>query len=236
MSLSQTVEQHSGQESEVCPDCPGVLSMNLLSIEMEELKYMRFSSLSKLAVLAFSVGMGLSSHAFADGITATATFTDTPNASLAGGKDYSINLNKKGTTNIRTFLFAWAPGASFFSATPTHNGSPAGWTEITTNSGAASHWITSTPLAAGSSLSGFTFDSTETPAELLSSFTGTGTGSGDPQSTAFVYSGAPLLGAGDQFVVTPATAATPEPGTMLLTLTGLMLVAMAGSMRRLFSS
>ena len=27
---------------------------------------MRFSSLSKLAVLAFSVGMGLSSHAFAD--------------------------------------------------------------------------------------------------------------------------------------------------------------------------
>jgi hypothetical protein len=32
------------------------------------------------------------------------------------------------------------------------------------------------------------------------------------------------------------TAATPEPGTMLLTLTGLVLVAMAGSMKRLFSS
>jgi hypothetical protein len=110
---------------------------------------------------------------------------------------------------------------------------------MTTNSGAAIQWVTSTPLAAGSSLSGFTFDSTETPAELLSAFTGTGTGSGDPQSTAFVYSGAPLVGAGDQFVVTPATAATaatPEPGTMLLTLTGMVLVAMSGSMRRLFSS
>jgi hypothetical protein len=104
---------------------------------------------------------------------------------------------------------------------------------MTTNSGAAIQWITSTPLAAGSSLSGFTFDSAEAPAELLSAFTGTGTGSGDPQSTAFVYSSAPLVGAGGQFVVTPAT---PEPGTMLLTLTGLVLVAMAGSMRRLFSS
>jgi len=107
---------------------------------------------------------------------------------------------------------------------------------MTTNGGAAIQFVTSMPLTAGSSLSGFTFDSTETPAELLSAFTGMEPGTGDPQSTAFVYSGAPLVGAGDQFVVTPATASTPEPGTMLLTLTGLILVAMAGSMRRLFSS
>jgi hypothetical protein len=177
--------------------------------------------------------MGLSSHTFADGITATATFTVIPNASLAGVSDYSITLNNTATTTIGTFWFGWVPDAGFLSATPTNISSPAGWTEMTTNSGAAIQWITSTQLAAGSSLSGFTFDSTETPAELLSAFTGTGTGSGDPQSTAFVYSGAPLVGAGDQFVV---TAATPESGTMLLTLTGLVLVAMAGSMRRLFSS
>src|SRR5258708_40119063 len=103
--------------------------MHLLSIEMEELKYMRFSSLSKLAVLAFSVGMGLSSHAFADGITATATFTDTPNASLAGGKEYSITPNKKGTTNIGTFWFAWVPGGGFLSSQPAHIGSPAAGAE-----------------------------------------------------------------------------------------------------------
>src|SRR3984957_7543417 len=218
MSLSQTVERHSGQESEVYADCPGVLPMHLLSIEMEELKYMRFSSLSKLAVLAFSVGMGLSSHAFADGISATATFTDTPDASLAGVNDYSITLNNTGTTTIGTFWFGWVPGNGFLSATPTDICTPAGWTEMTTNSGAAVQFVTSAPLAAGSSLSGFTFDSTETPAELLSAFTGMEPGTGDPQSTAFVYSGAPLVGAGDQFVVTPATAATaapPEPGTML---------------------
>jgi hypothetical protein len=35
MSLSQTVEQHSGQESEVYPDCPGVLPMHLLAIKLE---------------------------------------------------------------------------------------------------------------------------------------------------------------------------------------------------------
>jgi hypothetical protein len=205
---------------------------------MEELKYMRLSSLSKLAVLAFSVGMGLSSHAFADGITATATFTETPNPSMAGVNDYSITLNNTGTTTVGTFWFGWVPGAGFLSVTPTDIGTPAGWTEMTTNGGAAIQFVTSTPLAAGSSLSGFTFDSTETPAELLSAFTGTGIGSGDPQSTAFVYAGAPLVGAGDQFVVTAATptAATPEPTTMLLTLTGLVLVAMAGSMKRLFSS
>ena len=150
--------------------------------------------------------------------------------------DYSITLNNTGTTTIGTFWFGWVPGNGFLSATPTNIGTPAGWTEMTTNGGAAIQFVTSMPLTAGSSLSGFTFDSTETPAELLSAFTGMEPGTGDPQSTAFVYSGAPLVGAGDQFVVTPATASTPEPGTMLLTLTGLILVAMAGSMRRLFSS
>src|SRR5258707_15696516 len=118
MSLSQTVEQHSGQESEVYPIARVFLPMHLLSIEMEELKYMRFSSLSKLAVLAFSVGMGLSSHAFADGITATATFTDTPNASLAGGNHHSITLNNTSTTTIGHFSFDWVPGAGFLSSTP----------------------------------------------------------------------------------------------------------------------
>jgi len=35
MSLSQTAEQHSGQQSEVYPDCPGYLLMHLLVIELE---------------------------------------------------------------------------------------------------------------------------------------------------------------------------------------------------------
>src|ERR1700679_1557189 len=191
---------------------------------MEELMYLRLSSLVKLAVLALGVGMGLSSHAFAAGISATATFTETPDASLAGVNDYSITLDNTGTTTIGTFWFGWVPGNGFFSATPTDIGRPAGWTEMTTNSGAAIQFVTSTPLAAGSTLSGFTFDSTETPAELLSGFTGIEPGTGDPESTAFVYAGLPLVGVGDQFVVTAATAtpaATPEPSTLALFGTGI---------------
>ena len=197
--------------------------------------YMRFSSLGKLAVLALGVGMGLSSHAFADGISATATFTNTPDASLAGVNDYSITLNNTGTTPIGTFWFGWVPGNGFLSATPTDIGTPAGWTEMTTNSGAAIQFVTSTPLAAGSSLTGFTFDSTETPAELLSAFTGMEPGTGDPESTAFVYSGAPLVGVGDQFVVTGATAAavTPEPSTLALFGTGILGLAGAARLKLL---
>jgi hypothetical protein len=44
MSLSQTVEQHSGQESEVYPDCPGVLPMHLLSIELESFTLHRIAT------------------------------------------------------------------------------------------------------------------------------------------------------------------------------------------------
>ena len=192
--------------------------------------YMQFSLQSKLAVLALGVVMGLSSHAFADGISATATFTDTPNASMAGVNDYSITLNNTGTTTIGTFWFGWVPGNGFLSATPTDIGTPAGWTEMTTNSGAAIQFVTSTPLTAGSSLSGFTFDSTETPAELLSAFTGMEPGTGDPESTAFVYAGAPLVGPGDQFVVTAASAVTPEPSTLVLF--GTSILGLAGVARR----
>jgi hypothetical protein len=171
-----------------------------------------------------------SASAYASGIAATGTITDLPGS--PGVYDYSIMLNNTGTTNIETFWFSWVPGAGFLSATPTGVTSPTGWGDKLTNGGDAIQWTTTTnPLTPGSSLTGFDFDSTETPAQLALDFTGTGTGSGDPVLTSFVYIGAPLGDPGDQFVV----AQTPEPGTLPLTMTGICLTVMGLTRRRLLS-
>ncbi|MFY9856043.1 MAG: PEP-CTERM sorting domain-containing protein [Terracidiphilus sp.] len=171
------------------------------------------SPLLKKLVLSAAVA-SLAATAHATGISATATVSDS--LVSPGVYDYSITLDNTGTTTIGTFWFSWVPGAGFLSATPTSIDSPTGWTDKTTNSGKAIQWTTGSPLAAGDSLSGFSFDSTETPAQLMLDFTGTGTGSGDPVITFTVYEGAPLVGTAGEFVAT----VTPEPSSLLLFLTG----------------
>ena len=161
----------------------------------------------------------------AAGISATASYTDT--LVSPGVWNYNLTLNNTGTTNIGTFWFGWVPGAGFLSSAPTNVGLPAGWTDTVTNAGGAVRWVTSTNfLGAGQSLSGFSFTSAESPSALLLNYTGTGVGAGDPVTTSFVYIGAPLADPGFQFAATPAAATvTPEPGSVLLTLTGLGLIA-----------
>jgi hypothetical protein len=158
--------------------------------------------------------------AHATGISATASYSNTEIS--PGVYDYTITLDNTGTTTIGTFWFSWIPGAGFLSETPTNVDSPTGWTDKLTNSGAAIQWTTTTDLLdPGQTLAGFSFESTETPAELQLDFTGSGTGAGDPVTTSTVYIAAPLADPGDTFVATP----TPEPDTLLLTLTGLGLAA-----------
>ena len=187
--------------------------------------------------LTLSGLLSLSSSAlFAAGISATATLTDTPTSS--GAYNYSLNLNNTGTTTIGTFWFAWVPGAGFMTATPSSISSPAGWSDLNTNAGHAIQWTsTSSLLAAGQSLSGFNFTSTETPTQLLGTFAGstTGAGAGDPDLTSFVYIGAPLADPGNQFVVSEAAAPTitPEPDSLVLTLTGFGLAGIAALRRRM---
>ncbi len=177
--------------------------------------------LSKFAAPAALLFAGVLPAAAA-GISASATYTAAPDAVLAGVYDYSITLNNTGTTNIGEFWFGWIPGAGFLSVVPSKVGSPAGWTETQTNAGAAIQWIdNSTLLAAGQSLTGFTFSSTETPTQLLSPYAGTGTGAGDPQTTAFVYIVTKVAtDPGYQLAATPAAAPTPEPASLVLALTG----------------
>ncbi len=187
--------------------------------------------------LVLSGFLALSSSAlFAAGISATATLTDTQTAS--GAYNYTVNLNNTGTTTIGTFWFAWIPGAGFLPTVPTNISSPAGWNEVSTDAGHALQWTTtSSLLGSGQSLTGFDFTSTDSPAQLLGTYPGTatGVGAGALDLTSFVYIGAPLADPGSQFVVAEAApTVTPEPDSLVLTLTGFGLAGFA-TLRRRFS-
>jgi len=165
-----------------------------------------------LSVTVLACAGAINLHA---GIVATATYTSAPAG--ASGYQYDLTLTNTGTTTIGTFWFGWIPGAGFLSSAPSSVVDPTGWSDVLTNSSSAIQWTTTSDLLApGGSLSGFVFDSTETPAELLGTVP-SGTGAGDPITTAFVYIAAPLADPGFQLVATPAAVtATPEPATFAL--------------------
>ena len=118
-------------------------------------------SLRKALILSGFLSLSTSAL-LAAGISASATISNTQ--PTPGVWNYSIALNNTGTTSIGTFWFAWVPGAGFLTTTPSSISSPAGWTEINTNAGDAIQWTSTTNLlAAGQSLTGFNFTSTESP-------------------------------------------------------------------------
>ena len=128
---------------------------------------------------------------------------------------YSITLTDTSATPIGTFWFAWVPGGNFLSPSPNTITSPTGWTGNIESggSGFSIQWVTGTSkLAANSSLSGFSFISSEAPSAV---FGNTTTFPPTPVTTAFVYSGAPFSDNGFQFVA--AEAACFLPGTHILT-------------------
>jgi hypothetical protein len=157
--------------------------------------------------------LGSGRSALASGIDSSATVVGKPDGSLF---DYAITLNNSAasTDSIGSLWFAWVPGADFLSSSPTNLVAPAGWTtNIThegTNDGFAIQFVANSPssaLAPGSSLSGFGFTSSDTPAQLAGNSPLFPT---FPVTTSFVYQGAPLVGDSDQFVA-PVSLAQPSP-------------------------
>ncbi len=144
----------------------------------------------------------------AERASATITAAQLP----SGDTQYTVTLDDTGSTTIDTFWFAWVPGQDFLDSMPSSVTAPAGWTDNITNAGSndgfAIQWSASSPssdLQSGSSLTGFSFVSSQPPSSLFGDskfFPGT------PELTSFVYSGAQFSDAGSQFLVEPTTQIT----------------------------
>jgi hypothetical protein len=195
---------------------------------------------------------------------AAGTFMST---NLGGGEwQYDMTLSNNSPVNnadttIGTFWFSWAPGEQFMEAMPTDVQAPTNWkfqiTETTPQGGFGIQYVAMNNdfLTAGQSLGGFTFDSTETPTQLLgpSSFF-----NNPVETTSAAYTQAPFSDtttAGDVFAVTeasvgptpptppappapgnggnPVASAVPLPASAWQVLAGLIGVGMIMGMKRL---
>jgi hypothetical protein len=139
---------------------------------------------------------------------------------------YNLTLHNKGDTPVGTLWYAWDDsGLNFLPSAPVNITAPANWFNIVTYSYDPSssytygiEWYTFSPLAAGQSLSGFSFQSTDTPATLAGISNVTPVNPGDPPfpvGTTFVYMSYPAQQPGDagfQFVASPN--GVPEPASL----------------------
>jgi hypothetical protein len=165
------------------------------------------------ALAAFFVVLAAATTTQAQGITATGTFTDTPNG---GSFDYVINLQNSAssTSPVGTFWYAWIPGGFFLPSNPSSITAPSGWSASAPSlSGRFSiEFTANTPGAAilpGGSLN-FSFTSIDTPATLAGPSAAPGN---PPVGLSTLYSGdTPFSGNSLQFNVTPA----PEPSSLAL--------------------
>jgi hypothetical protein len=134
-------------------------------------------------ILSIAVALLFPVAGHADGLAATATIASTPNGSSF---HYDMTLTNTGTTTVGTFWFAWLPsGAFFLPGTPVNVTSPAGWTAVALPYAGnySIEWTATAPVAPGTTVTGFSFDTTVTPDQM----TGASMVPGDPVDTSYVY-------------------------------------------------
>jgi hypothetical protein len=132
---------------------------------------------------------------------------------------YDIDLKNTGSTPIGTLWYSWIPVPSedFMGVRPTNIAAPAGWNATVTNNGANDGFAimfvnASGPLMPGQTLLGFSFDSTETPANLGSNSPFFPT---NPIGTTFIYSAGPFSDGGVQFQIHPTDVPRQNPFSAL---------------------
>lgn len=103
----------------------------------------------------------------------SASATVTPTQVNSTTYHYELTLKNQGTTTIGTFWFSWVPGYDLMPDAPSNVKAPASWSGTVTHGGGLDgygiEWLASGPgsyLAAGQSLTGFSFDSSLTPGQL----------------------------------------------------------------------
>lgn len=166
------------------------------------------------ALAAGLAALAVASNAQAQGITASAAFTDTPNG---GSFNYVITLKNSAasTSPLGTFWYAWIPGGFFLPSSPSSVTAPTGWSDtIQAGSGKYSILFTDNSptlnvIQPGGSLN-FGFTTVDTPATLAAITAANG--------TTTVYSGNSAF-SGNSFEFN-VTQAVPEPSPLVLITVG----------------
>jgi hypothetical protein len=157
-------------------------------------------------LLGSMLAFGTATFVHAQGQIASGTIS----GSGSGPYTYDLTFSDgaSATSPIGSVWYSWVPGLFFLPGTPTGASAPAGWSAtIVANS---IQYVANSPaddIAAGQTLSGFSYQATFSPTELAAT-------ANSEKSVA--YSGGLFSDGGDTFFVQPV----PEPSGQLLLLSG----------------
>jgi hypothetical protein len=178
---------------------------------MLQSKFIRSSGITSATgsiVLGLMLAVGTTLSVHAQGQIASGTVSGSGSGPYTYGLSFTDGASS--TSPIGSVWYAWVPGFFYLPGVPTSASAPAGWT-ATVSSDSVQFVATSSAnyIAAGSTLSGFSYQANFSPAQLAAA----------PNSGRSVaYSRELFFDAGNTFTVQIVTV--PEPSTLTLLIGG----------------